>query len=89
MAGTARLMDVNVIAEDRPLWEGKALSAVVPSLDGYMGILPGHEPVLALVGSGDVTLNCENDETHIFTVEDGFISFENDTLTIGVDRIIE
>ena len=86
MADSMHTMDVNIVAEDRPLWSGKAMSAVVPSLEGYMGILPGHEPVLAIVGHGDVTLAGEDDQEHKFTVEGGFISFEDDTLTIGVDK---
>lgn len=87
MAGAAKTMDVNIVAEDRPLWAGKVVSAVVPSLEGYMGILPGHEPLLALVGTGDVQLTDESGEVHTFAVDDGFISFEDDTLTIGVDQV--
>ena len=45
-----RTMDVHIIAEDKPLWSGSSTSVVVPTMEGYMGILPDHEPVLALVG---------------------------------------
>ncbi|MFC0265216.1 F0F1 ATP synthase subunit epsilon [Alloscardovia macacae] len=86
MAQTAgRTMDVNIVAEDRPLWSGQATSVVVPALGGYMGILPDHEPVLAIVGAGTISVTCV-DEEKSFPVEGGFISFEENTLTIGVDK---
>ncbi|MFD0705484.1 F0F1 ATP synthase subunit epsilon [Alloscardovia venturai] len=89
MADTASVIDVNIVAENRPLWNGQAKSAIVPSLNGYMGILADHEPVLAIVGNGNVTIKTVDGEEHAFAVEGGFISFEDNTLTIGVDKVLD
>ncbi|TCD54089.1 F0F1 ATP synthase subunit epsilon [Alloscardovia theropitheci] len=88
MAGEKRIIDVNVVAEDRPLWSGRASSVVVPTLEGYMGILADHEPILALVGEGNVQITTEDESRKAFKVVGGFVSFENNSLTIGVDKCL-
>ncbi|WP_018143257.1 F0F1 ATP synthase subunit epsilon [Alloscardovia criceti] len=89
MAGTtaAPIMDVNIIAEDRPLSTCKAVSAVVPTTQGHMGILPEHEPILALLGQGKIKVKRENGDIDTFIVNGGFVSFDNNTLTVGVDGV--
>ena len=52
-----------------------------------MGILPDHEPVLALVGEGVVTVTTDAQDKETFNVRAGFLSFEENTLTVGVDDI--
>ena len=39
---------VDVVAADRRVWEGEALSVIVRTMEGDIGILPNHEPVLAV-----------------------------------------
>ena len=85
-ARAERTMDVHIIAEDKPLWSGTATSVVVPTMEGYMGILPDHEPVLALVGEGVVTVTTDAQDKETFNVRAGFLSFEENTLTVGVDE---
>ena len=48
MADTdTKQLNVEVVAVDRLVWEGPAKSVVVKTIEGTMGILPGHEPQLA------------------------------------------
>ena len=42
-------LTVNVVSAERALWSGPAKSVVAKTPDGEIGILPGHEPVLALL----------------------------------------
>ncbi|WP_418969032.1 F0F1 ATP synthase subunit epsilon [Alloscardovia omnicolens] len=85
MAASDRTIDVHIIAESHPLWKGAALSVVVPTLEGYMGILPDHEPILALMGEGTIKVTIDAEHTQSFDVKEGFISFEDNTLTVGID----
>ena len=43
----ARSVDVELVAADRKIWSGEATSVIVRTIDGDLGVLPGHEPVLA------------------------------------------
>ncbi|KFJ08263.1 F0F1 ATP synthase subunit epsilon [Bifidobacterium tsurumiense] len=79
-------MQVNIVAADHPVWSGAAKSAVIPASEGAMGILPNHEPVLTLVKGGTLTVTDVNGELHSFAVADGFISFDENKLTVAVER---
>ena len=49
MAGKLRL---EVAAPDRQLLDEDVDEVQAPALDGYMGVLPGHAPLLTQLGSG-------------------------------------
>ena len=42
-------LEVAVVSAERLLWQGEAKSVVAKTPEGEIGILPGHEPVLALL----------------------------------------
>ncbi|WP_414630640.1 F0F1 ATP synthase subunit epsilon [Bifidobacterium sp. UBA744] len=79
-------MQVTVVAADRPVWSGTATGVTVPASEGGMGILPNHEPVLTVVNSGRVTVTEPDGTHHGFDVEDGFVSFDSNKLTVAVER---
>jgi F-type H+-transporting ATPase subunit epsilon len=45
-------LSVAVISPEQTIYEGTAASVVAPAFDGEVGILPGHAPMLTLLGSG-------------------------------------
>ncbi len=45
-----------VMSPGETLYDGKATSIVVPTLNGYIGILPGHIPLLSVLVSGKVEI---------------------------------
>jgi len=54
---------------------------VVPGVDGYFGVLPGHAPLLALVGIGEVMYRTGRDERYL-AVGGGFAEVRHDRVTI-------
>jgi F-type H+-transporting ATPase subunit epsilon len=45
-------LTVAVISPEQTVYEGTAASVVAPAFDGEVGILPGHAPMLTLLGEG-------------------------------------
>ena len=80
------IMKVNIVAADRPLWNGDATSVTIPASEGGMGILPNHEPVLTVIKQGTVTVVEPDDNRRMFEVTDGFISFDSNKLTVAVEH---
>lgn len=77
---------VSVVAARHPVWEGEAKFVVIPSVNGSMGILSGHEAVLALIDHGLVKVDDLKGERHVFNVTDGFFSVDSDHITIAVEH---
>lgn len=49
-------LSIKVVSPSGHLWSGDAARLSVPLVDGEMGILPGRQPILAVVGSGLVRI---------------------------------
>jgi len=54
---------------------------VVPGVHGYFGVLPGHAPLLAQVGVGEVMYR-QGREEHYLAVAGGFAEVDPDRVTI-------
>lgn len=78
-----RKLQVNVVAADREIWSGSAKSVVAKTVVGEIGLLPGHEPMLAILGGGEVRITTESGESVKAATEDGgFLSMEHDIVTV-------
>jgi F-type H+-transporting ATPase subunit epsilon len=57
---------------------------VVPGSLGYFGVLPGHAPLLATLGIGELTYRTGRDEHHV-AVSGGFAEVRNDKVIVLAD----
>ena len=60
---------------------GEADEVVVPGIEGSFGVLPGHAPLLSLVGTGEVVYRTGRAE-HYLAVSGGFAEVGPDHVTI-------
>jgi len=58
---------------------------VVPGIEGYFGVLPGHAAFLTTLGIGEVMYRVGPDE-HYLAVSGGFAEVRNDKVIILADR---
>ncbi len=54
---------------------------VAPGSEGYFGVLPGHAPLLATLGIGELTYRKGRDEYHL-AMTGGFAEVRNDKVII-------
>lgn len=73
---------VSVVAADHEVWSGKAKQIIARTTEGEIGILPGHEPVLAILAQGEVRVTTIEGAVITAQADDGFLSVENNTVTI-------
>jgi F-type H+-transporting ATPase subunit epsilon len=62
-----------------------AEEVVVPGIEGYFGVLPGHAAFLTTLGIGEVMYRVGRDE-HYLAVSGGFAEVRNDKVIILADR---
>jgi F-type H+-transporting ATPase subunit epsilon len=79
MAGSLR---VRVVSPDRIVFEGEAASVVAPAWDGQVGILPSHAPMLALLGSGVLSVERLGGGSDSFHVAGGVLKVEQNQVTV-------
>lgn len=73
---------VELVAADRAVWSGEAKMVVAKTIEGEIGLLAGHEPMLAILGAGEVRITLEDGNIIKANAEDGFLSVEHDVVTV-------
>lgn len=75
-------LNVAVVSAERELWSGEATQVVARTTEGEIGILTGHEPLLAILAPGESRVTATDGSVITAQVEDGFLSVQGDTVTI-------
>jgi F-type H+-transporting ATPase subunit epsilon len=75
-------LSVSVVSADRLVWSGKARQVVARTMIGQIGLLPGHEPILAILAEGEVRVTGLDGNVITANAADGFLSMEHDTVTV-------
>lgn len=75
-------LDVRVVSPDRTVLRDEAASVVAPAWDGKVGILPGHAPMIALLGQGELVVDRVGGGSETFHVAGGVMKVEDDRVTV-------
>jgi len=75
-------LDVAVVSAERSLWSGPARSVVAKTPEGEIGILPGHEPVLALLVESPLRIEQPDGSKVLVAVHGGFFSVDSDKVNV-------
>jgi len=75
-------LKISVVSADHEVWSGEAKQIVARTVEGEIGILPGHEPLLAILGTGEVRVTMADGSVVRANADDGFLSVEHDTVTV-------
>ena len=74
----ADTFDIEIATPERLLAREKAVRSQIPAKDGYIGVLPGHAPLLAELGIGALTYTTPDDHRYSLAIRGGFIEiYEN------------
>ena len=76
-------MSVELVAVERRLWSGDATFVFARTLEGEIGVLPGHEPTLAqLEQAGLVRIDTPDGTSVTAAVHGGFLSITPESVTV-------
>lgn len=67
-------LKVEVVSATRSVWSGEAVQVIVRTVEGDMGILPGHEPVFALLVPSRVQIVTADGKQESLFIDEGFVS---------------
>jgi F-type H+-transporting ATPase subunit epsilon len=72
---------LQIVSADRSLVNEVVDEVEIPGADGYFGVLPGHTPLLAVLGLGDLWYR-QGSETHHLAIAFGFAEVQPEAVTI-------
>ena len=67
-------LKVEVVSADRQVWAGDVINIIARTTEGDIGILPGHEPLMAALVPCVVDIVTSDGRSETLAVDGGFIS---------------
>jgi len=74
-------LNLQIVSADRLLVSDKVDEVEIPAADGYLGILPGHTPLLALLQVGELWYRKGQEKIYL-SIAFGFVEVQPDRVTI-------
>jgi len=74
-------LQLQIVSADKSLVNETVDEVEIPGADGYFGVLPGHTPLLALLGAGEMWYRRGTDVHHL-VLAFGFAEVQPDAVTI-------
>jgi F-type H+-transporting ATPase subunit epsilon len=81
----AKQLEINIVSPEGLLWKGDSSFAVLPALDGEVGIYPDHAPLLARLGVGETRIHTGEGVLY-FALFGGFLEVVGNKVQVIVDR---
>ena len=75
-------MQVDVVSAEEQLFSGEASEVYARSMEGEIGILPGHQPVLLMLEEAPVRVKTSGGEEKSFNIAGGFLEFRDNHLIV-------
>ena len=74
-------LQLQIVSAERSLVNERVDEVEIPGSEGYFGVLPGHTPLLALLGAGELWYR-QGEEKHYLAIAFGFAEVQPDQVTI-------
>jgi F-type H+-transporting ATPase subunit epsilon len=81
-------LEVHLVTPEREVWAGEADFVTARGVDGDLGVLPGHAPLLAALAVGPVFIDAGGSRTAV-VVDGGFLHVAHDDDITRVDILAE
>ena len=81
-------LEVHLVTPEREVWSGEADFVSARGVDGDLGVLPGHAPLLAALAVGPVYIDAGGSRTAV-AVDGGFLHVAHEDDVTRVDILAE
>ena len=77
-------MQLEIITAERQVYSGEVELVVAPGIEGQLGILPHHAPLMTALQPGEILIRTRGDETYL-AVTGGFMEVIGNKVTVLAD----
>ena len=77
---------LEIVASDKKFFAGECEEMVFPAMDGFRGVLPGHEAMVTALEAGEMKFKV-NGEWRYVAVSDGFVEIMPKNVILLADTV--
>ncbi|MFP4353024.1 MAG: ATP synthase F1 subunit epsilon [Puniceicoccaceae bacterium] len=81
-------MKISIITPEKIAYQGEADHVVLNTVDGEIGILPGHLPLVTLLRPGDIQVESGGEKEYL-AVDKGFAEISDDRIRVMTEAAID
>ncbi|MCI7479239.1 F0F1 ATP synthase subunit epsilon [[Pasteurella] aerogenes] len=81
-------LKLTVVSAEKSIFTGEVKSIQASGIEGELGILPGHTPLMTAIKPGIVKLTLENGNEEVIYVSGGFLEVQPTIVTVLADVAI-
>ncbi|MEY4034495.1 MAG: synthase subunit epsilon, partial [Verrucomicrobiota bacterium] len=81
-------LTVEIVTPDRRAYEGSADGVTLPTAMGSIGILPGHQPITAIIAAGEVLVTLGGKVSRL-AIDQGFVRVVSDKVSVVTEAAID
>jgi F-type H+-transporting ATPase subunit epsilon len=84
-------IQLDIVTPEKKIFSDKGIESVtVPGIEGDMGILPNHIPIITFLKSGKIIIETSGKQQQLsYFISDGVLEFNNNVLTILASEIYD
>lgn len=75
-------MQLDIITPDSNLFSGEVSSIILPGIDGDLGVLSNHAPLITTLKNGNITITTQAGETQEFPTNGGIVEVLNNKVIV-------
>lgn len=76
---------LDIVTPERTVLSEEVIYAQLPSVEGSLGILAGHAPLIAVLGVGECVVKLPSGAEEQFALSGGFVTVARDKVTVLAD----
>ena len=79
------MFQLSIVTPEKVVFEGQVVSLLVPGMEGYLGVLSNHAPLITALQPGKIEFQDDQDKIQIFSVSGGFVEVSGNRATLLAD----
>ena len=79
------MFQLSIVTPEKVIFDGEVVSLLVPGMEGYLGILSNHAPLITALQPGRIEFQDDQDKIQVFSVSGGFVEVSGNRATLLAD----
>jgi F-type H+-transporting ATPase subunit epsilon len=84
----ARTLLCEIVTPERIVYHNEAQMVVAPTIDGEIGVLPLHAPLVTCLKAGEIRVKIDDNDTDWIATSAGYLQVHEDKVIILADRAV-